>query len=103
MYVVHVRLPVEIEEEWNQWHNEQHIPQVLTQPGFIGVRKFRTITNDRRQAEYFILYELRNQAAYEKYVQSEDGELLRQQFLDKYGSKIKITRYAWLETFQTMK
>jgi Domain of unknown function (DUF4286) len=103
MYVVHVRLPVEAEKEWNDWHNKEHIPLVLAQPGFMSARKFRTISNDRKQAEYFVLYELRNQAAYEKYVKSEDANLLRQQYLDKYGPQTKITRYAWMETFQILK
>jgi hypothetical protein len=103
MYVVNIRLPVEIEAEWNAWHNEAHIPLVLAQPGFMNVRKFRNITNNQKEAEYFVLYELRNQAAYDKYVQGEDGRLLRQQYLDKYGGTTKITHYAWLESFQIVK
>ena len=103
LYVVQVKLPVEVEKEWNQWHNEEHIPLDLSQPGFLSARKFRNITNDPEVAEYFVLYELRNQAAYEKYVKSDDGSLLRQQYLDKYGTKTKIQRYAWLETFQITK
>ena len=35
MYVVRIRISTKDEEEWNKWHNEEHIPQVLAQPGFL--------------------------------------------------------------------
>ncbi|PWT94212.1 MAG: hypothetical protein C5B54_00345 [Acidobacteria bacterium] len=103
MYVVRVRIPTKDEVKWNKWHNEEHIPLVLEQPGFLRVRKFRMISNSSDEAEYFVLYELRNQAAYEKYVTSDEGEKIRQHYLDAYGPKTKITRWAWLETFQLVK
>lgn len=103
MYVVRVKVPVDEEKKWNKWHNEQHIPKVLSQPGFIQVRKFRSITNKSQEAEYFVLYELRNQAAYDQYVRSEEGKLLRQEYLDAYASKTEITRWAWQETFSLFK
>src|SRR5688572_7537471 len=103
MYVIRVRVPVRIEKDWDEWHNTEHIPKVLEQPGFISVRQFRSLTNKDNEAEYFVLYELRNQAAYNKYVQSEHASALRQEYLDVYGPKTKITRWAWQETFHLMK
>ena len=103
MYVVNIKIDVRFEKEFNRWHDEEHMPRVLAQPGFIQVRKFRCITNNRKEAEYFVLYELRNQEAYEKYVKSEEGAKLRQEFLDAYGSKTKMTRLAWQETFHLLK
>lgn len=103
LYVVRVRLPARQEKEWNRWHNEDHIPKVLDQPGFIHVRKFRTITNKEDEVEYFVIYELRNQAAYDKYVKSDEGAALRQHYLDAYGATTKITRWACVETFQKVK
>ena len=103
MYVVQVRIPVKEEGAWNKWHNEEHIPRVLAQPGFLQVRKFRCISNDQEEAQYFVLYELRNQTAYERYARSEEGAKLRQEYLDAYGPKTKITRWAWQETLHLMK
>ena len=103
MYVVSCRIPSKFEKDWNRWHNEEHIPMVLSQPGFMTVRKFKCISNSSQEAEYFVLYELRNQAAYDKYVKSEEGARLRQHYLDAYGTKTRIIRWAMLETFNLVK
>ena len=103
MYVVRVKIAAKEEEEFNRWHNRVHIPRVLAQPGFIQVRKFRSISNTASEVEYFVLYELRNRAAYNQYVKSEEGERIRQEYLDAYGAKTKITRWAWEETLNLMK
>ncbi|MGH9858184.1 MAG: DUF4286 family protein [Acidobacteriota bacterium] len=103
MYVVRVKIPLKEEKEWNRWHDKVHIPKVLAQPGFLQARKFRAVSNGGKEAEYFVLYELQNQAAYVKYAQSDEGAKLRQEYLDKYGSKTKITRWAWQETFHIVK
>ena len=99
MYVVRIRISTEIEDAWNRWHNEEHIPLVLAQPGFLQVRKFRSLSHHENEAEYIVCYELRNQAAYEKYVLSDEGSRLRQQYLDVFGTKTKIERWTWVETF----
>lgn len=103
MYVVRIRISLQDEAAWNRWHNEEHIPQVLAQPGFLQVRKFRSLSTHTEEAEYIVQYELRNQAAYEKYVQSDEGSLLRQHYLDAFGTKTKIERWTWLETFSLTK
>ena len=103
VYVVRARIPIKDEKEWNRWHNEEHIPRVLAQPGFIQVHKYRSISTNKDEAEYHVLYELQNQTAYHNYVESEEGRNLRQEYLDAYGPRTKITRWAWLETFHLMK
>lgn len=103
MYVVQITVPLKIEEQWNNWHNREHIPRVLAQPGFLQVRKFRSISNDPEQAEYVVLYELQNQTAYSQYAKSEEGARLRQEYLDAYGPQTKVSRHAWQETFHLIK
>ena len=103
MYVVRVKIPMKEEKEWNRWHDKIHIPKVLAQPGFLQVRKFRAISSGTKESEYFVLYELQNQAAYRRYAQSDEGAKLRQEYLDAYGAKTKITRWAWQETLHLIK
>ena len=103
MYVVRIRVPLKLEKEWNEWHDKEHIPMVLEQPGFMEVRKFRKIAANSDEAEYFLMYELRNQTAYEQYANSDEGARLRQHYLDAWGSKTTITRWAWQQTFQLKK
>jgi hypothetical protein len=103
LYVVCLKVGTQFEKEWNDWNDKVHIPMVLAQPGFIQVRKFRSLSSTSKEAEYFVLYELRNQAAYDRYVKSDEAEVLRQHYLDEYGAKTKIVRWVWQETFSMTK
>ncbi len=103
LYMVRVKISVREEAQWNKWHNEEHIPMVLEQPGFLQVRKFRCLSNNPAEAEYFVMYELRNREAYERYVKSDEGERIRQHYLDAYGGRTKISRFACEETINLVK
>ena len=103
MYVVHVSVPLDQEDRWNRWYNAEHVPLGLEQPGFIEMRKFRSMSEGKNEAEYYMLYELRNQAAYENFVKSEDASVIRQHHLDAFGSTVKISRMTWKETFRQNK
>lgn len=103
LYVVRVKIAARDESSWNQWHNEKHIPMVLEQPGFLQVRKFRCLSNNPKEAEYFVIYELRNKEAYHRYVKSEEGRRIRQHYLDAYAAKTNIVRWACEETFSLVK
>jgi len=103
LYSVHFKVPLNKEREWNRWHDQEHIPEVLALPGFVSARKFRCVSNDNKFAQYLVLYELRNMAAYEQYVKSEDGVLLRQKYLDVYGTATHINRRVWKETLNLVK
>ena len=103
MYVVQVKLPLDQEERWSRWYDTEHVPLVLAQPGFMEVRKFRCMNDSKKEAEYWVQYELRNQAAYDRFVNSEDAHIIRQHHLDAFGSTVKITRMTWKETFRLKK
>lgn len=103
MYVVQVKVPLDQEERWNRWYDAEHVPLVLEQPGFIEMRKFRSLNEGRKEAEYTMLYELRNLAAYENFVNSEDAAVIRQHHLDAFGATVKISRTTWKETFRQKK
>lgn len=103
MYVVQVKLPRELEEKWNHWYDAEHVPLVLEQPGFIEMRKFRAMNDNKKEAEYWMVYELRNQSAYDRFVNSEDANIIRQHHLDAFGTSCKISRMTWKETFRQKK
>lgn len=45
----------ELEEDFNRWYNEQHIPERMSVPGFLSARRFRAIEGSPR---YLALYDL---------------------------------------------
>ena len=50
------------ETEFNQWYNEQHIPDVLNVPGFVAAQRFRLadaqMTDKAPAHRYLALYEI---------------------------------------------
>jgi hypothetical protein len=48
-------VPPEIEEEFNRWYDEEHIPERLAVPGFVGATRYRAVEGSPR---YLALYEL---------------------------------------------
>ena len=53
---VRVNIAPEKEQEFNQWYNDVHVPEILDMPGFISGRRFRRISGD--EIKYMALYEL---------------------------------------------
>jgi hypothetical protein len=48
-------VPMEIEKEWNRWYDTTHIPNRLSKPGFLSVRRFLAIWGEYK---YLTVYEL---------------------------------------------
>ena len=42
------------EDEYNDWYENVHLPEVLAVPGFVGARRFRALDGDH----YLTIYEL---------------------------------------------
>ena len=61
LYVVRTWVPEEQLEEWNQWHNTVHVPEVVEQPQIKRARKYRVLddsTPAEWPAQYITVYEL---------------------------------------------
>ncbi|HVX21679.1 MAG TPA: DUF4286 family protein [Acidimicrobiales bacterium] len=53
--VVTVEVDPADEEELNRWYDEEHLPEKLAEPGFIGARRFKL---DDGSPKYLVIYEL---------------------------------------------
>ena len=54
--IVHVTVDAEIEDEWNEWYDNVHVPDICNCPGYVAVRRFR-VPNDG-EPEYLSIYEV---------------------------------------------
>lgn len=54
--LVTVDIPVEREDAWNAWYNDEHVPEILRCPGFRRVRRFRALQGTG--ARYVTLYDV---------------------------------------------
>jgi hypothetical protein len=93
LYVVTVEVSPASESAWDAWHTQQHMPQVLAQPGFMSARKYKDAQFAMgRWSRYVINYELQDFSAFERYSSSEAAHRLRQEHIDAFGLETRVTR-----------
>lgn len=68
-----------VEEEFNRWYDEEHVPERLAMPGFISGRRFKAVEGGPK---YLALYELESPEAlqsevYLRFVSSDRTEWTR--------------------------
>jgi hypothetical protein len=63
-------IPLEMEDEWNEWYNTVYVPNYEKVPGVIRGRRFRAVTGE---PQYLTVYEFEHEGA------SQTDEWIRQQ------------------------
>jgi hypothetical protein len=61
LLMVYVDVPAELEEEFNRWYNEEHIPERLSIPGVLNAARYLAV---RGGPKYLACYELAEPEAY---------------------------------------
>jgi hypothetical protein len=62
LLVVWVEVPEDIEEEFNRWYNEEHIPERLAIPGFLSAARYEAVSSGPKMLAF---YELESPAVLE--------------------------------------
>jgi quinol monooxygenase YgiN len=99
MYMVTIEVAPDVEDRWNSWHSEQHVPELLAQPGFLGARKYRDPDEGKDGwARYIVLYELESPEALEAYLAGAEVGRLRQDYAERFGPVTRLFRQIAIET-----
>lgn len=61
LLVVAVTVDPAVEDDWNRWYNEVHLPEIATCPGFKSAQRYVSQDGDSRR--YMTLYELESAQA----------------------------------------
>mgnify|MGYP001220164228 CR=1 FL=1 len=56
VFIVNSAVPPEIEDDWNRWYNEVHLPEIGDCPGFLSAQRF--VCEDASGRRYTAIYEL---------------------------------------------
>lgn len=96
-YVVTVEVEPSREAEWNDWHSEHHVREMVTLPGFVCARKLK----DEERApdgwvRYVTEYILESREALEGYLQSPHRDRLRGDHAERFGKVTRLSRQSWL-------
>ena len=61
LYIVRTWVPDDALEEWDRWHTEVHVPDVIAQPQVRRARKYRVVEDNAPvewPAQYITVYEI---------------------------------------------
>jgi hypothetical protein len=98
-YIVFTWVPEEQLDEWNEWHNTEHIPNVSNAPQIRSARKYRVSDTSfpaEWQPQYATVYQVDSVEDMDAYVTG-PGIALRQEYADRYGAVGKIARMILVE------
>jgi hypothetical protein len=56
-FVISVDIDPEVEDEFNEWYDTRHLPEVTACPGFVSGRRFRA-DGDDQSPRYLAVYEV---------------------------------------------
>ena len=84
--------PPELEEKFNKWYNEIHVPMLLESGEIKSVTRCKRVSDDNSYPQYIALYEFEDWQAFERYQKSkaliDAREEIKQSWPDKrYESK----------------
>jgi len=61
LFIVEATVPPGIEEDWNRWYNEVHLPEIGDCPGFLSAQRY--VCEDASGRRYVAIYELESPEA----------------------------------------
>jgi hypothetical protein len=97
--MVWAQVDKQIEDDWNQWMDEVHIPNVVQAEGFVGGRKFKVLRDAAGLSfNYVTVYEIKTLDAVESYQSGDYADAMRQEVSDRYGYQVMSARTVLQET-----
>lgn len=98
-YVVRLMVRHEVYEQYVEWLKTEHIPEVLTLPGFLTadlcLRKGGSM--EASSKDVMISYKIENEEAMKTYM-TEYALKTREKGLEKFPGQFSAQREVWLET-----
>lgn len=88
IYNVTSKLTHDIAEEWIEWMQQEHIPDVTGTGCFTHAQMLELIETDTTDGPtYAVQYHAESKALYNRYIQ-EFAEIMRKRAIDKWGNKV---------------
>ena len=87
VYNITIKIDPAIEQEWVQWQQQEHIPDIMKTGMFTGQKMFRLLDQDESEGiTYVCQYFASNTANYECYIR-DHAPLLREKAMKRWGDR----------------
>jgi hypothetical protein len=96
LFTVKATITKDREDAFNRWYDEEHVPQFLRFPGAVSARRYRALADEDRY-QYMAVYELRDQATYQRLMESDHFKDLKAEYDRHFGGVSERVRSAWVQ------
>ncbi|MFC2006117.1 DUF4286 family protein [Chloroflexota bacterium] len=93
----------EVEEKFNAWYNETHIPMLLNFKGLRSAARYRRIGDDEQFPGYLAIYEFDDAKDFEEYNRSPELEAVREEMKVSWPTEPKGYESKWRVQYELIK
>ena len=94
LFMVKIRLPREIETEFNAFYEEVHVPDVLAFPGAVSFRRYRAVLGEDH-FQLLSVIEFKDEAALQRFLTSDYRKQISDKIDSRWGAVLDRQRSAW--------
>jgi hypothetical protein len=92
----------EIENKYNEWYNNVHIPMIMKYDGILRTTRYKLLTGPQGQARYFTVYEFKDQKAMDSFPKSPEYMAVDKELHETWkGPEFNIKLAAQYEVIKT--
>lgn len=91
VYLIRTQIAPDREAEWDRWHREVHVPEVLQEKGFRRARRLRLVEGEESH-RYWTLYDVESVAALQAFRQGPASVRLRDAHDQRFGRSSDLKR-----------
>ena len=92
IYAINAEVNPIDEATWDEWQTRHHMPDVLSQPGFLRVTKYKIDAPADGWSQYLIMYEVASREALDAYLSGEAVTRLRADHYSRFGYSTRLSR-----------
>ncbi len=92
IYAINAEVNPVDELAWDEWQTRHHMPDVLSQPGFLRVTKYKIDAPADGWSQYLIMYEVASREALDTYLKGEAVTQLRADHYSRFGTSTRLSR-----------
>jgi hypothetical protein len=94
LFLVKIKVPKNVEVEFNKFYDKVHIPDVLAFPGAVSFRRYQAFMGDDHY-QFLSAIEFRDQTTLQRFLDSDYRKQISEKLEAKFGAVMERQRSAY--------
>lgn len=94
MYIVKATITHEEEENFNEWYNKTHCPQLLQFEGVLSAKRYKSLMGEDYW-QYLAVYEFESEDVWRRFMESDHLKALKADYDLRYGRCSDRGRFSY--------